>query len=1627
MTSRSEQHKEELVGQVVGLAEKRLDRDRVAEVTRFLRAFYANVPPDDIREESPDDLFGAALSLWSFGAQRKPGSTKVRVYNPTTAENGWRSSHTVLEIVNDDMPFLVDSVTAALNGMDLTVYLVIHPVLKLERDAAGRRVETGGKSAQLSESFMQVRLSEQSSPERLEAIRDEIERVLGDVRAAVGDWKAMVAKVGETLAELDRVPPPLPADELEEARAFLRWIADDHYTFLGYREYDFEGDIEADDGGAAAARLVIRPGSGLGILRDENASVFDGLRNFEKLPPEVRHFLRQSRLFIITKSNHRATVHRAVPMDTIGVRRFDENGRIVGERLFVGLLTSVAYSRSPRDIPLLRRKVETCLKRAGFDPGSHDGKALQHILETYPRDELLQISDAELFETAMGVLHLQERQRIALFVRRDPFERFVSCMVYIPRDRYTTELRQRIQSILERAWKGQVTAFYTHMTDAPLGRLHVIVATTPGAIPEVDLAELEERLVEAGRSWTDRLQDALLDTLGEAQGLSALRRYKDAFSSTYRERFSAHAAVFDIGRLEAALQSGTIEMNLYRPAEAAGHELRLKLYNTGDEIPLSDVLPMLEHMGLKVIGELPHTVAPDGRDRPLWIHDFGMVTPDGSEVDLGQVRELFHEAFARVWSGEMEDDGFNRLVLRAGLSWREITMLRACCKYLRQAGIPFSQAYMEQTLAGNAPIARLLVKLFRTRFDPSDRRDADSRSAAVAAEIEAALEAVANLDEDRILRRYLNLILATLRTNFFQVAGGGKAKPYLSLKLDSRRIDELPAPRPMMEIFVYSPRVEAIHLRGGKVARGGIRWSDRREDFRTEVLGLLKAQMVKNAVIVPVGSKGGFVVKRLPAAGGREALMAEVVECYKTMMRGLLDLTDNAVGIGEVAPPRDVVRLDDDDPYLVVAADKGTATFSDTANAVSAEYGFWLDDAFASGGSAGYDHKAMGITARGAWEAVKRHFREIGKNIQDEEFTVIGVGDMSGDVFGNGMLLSRKIRLVAAFNHLHIFVDPDPDPEKSFAERQRLFALPRSSWIDYDPALISPGGGVFERKAKSIKLTPEIKARFGIAADSLTPAELIRVLLQAETDLLWFGGIGTFVKASDETHAEVGDRNNDALRVDGRDIRAKVVGEGANLGVTQRGRIEYALRGGRINTDALDNSAGVDTSDHEVNIKILLNGIVANGDMTRKQRDKLLQSMTDEVAQLVLRHNYQQGQALTVAEAAGWGLLDQQAAFMRALERAGRLERAIEFLPDEEELAERRSRRQGLTRPELAVLLAYAKIALVDELLPSDLPDDPQLVDDLLQYFPQPLRERYAPQIAEHRLRREIIATVVTNSLVNRMGPTFVHAMREKTGRAGPDIARAYAVTRGVFELRKMWSGIQALDTKVPAAAQTEMLTAINRLAERGTTWFLSSGIAPLDIAATMAAYAPGVARLAEDLDSLIGDDDRAAIGTAERRLTEAGVPEALARRVASLELLAPALDIVRMSQAIGVPVDLVGRIYFAVGDRFDLDWLRGVAATVPQDTPWDRLAVTAIVDDLDSHQRDLTTRVLTAEPPAAAAGDGDGAPDGAARMIDAWCAGRGATPAQTAALTAELKKAGSVDLAMLAVANRQLRSLIGG
>ena len=1610
MPSHTETRKAEILDRLCAMARQRLPAGSgIASADAaedFIRRFYADVAVDDLTARAPDDLYGAAIALFAFGRTRPPGKAKVRVYNPRLAEHGWASTHTVVEIVNDDMPFLVDSVTAEINRRELSVHLVIHPVVPFKRDAGGTALALDPQGGR--ESCMHVEIDAQGDQAQLDSIRAGVESALADVRACVEDWRPMLARAREAIDGLAKDKPPRPAEEIAVARDFLEWLVADNFTFLGYREYEYAGD-------GTGFRSTVKPDRGLGLARSADFVVFDVLRRIAELPAKLQHFVRAPELLRVAKANRRSTVHRSAYLDAIGVKVYAKDGSVVGEKVFLGLFTSAAYMQRPREIPLLRDKVAAVTARAGFAASGHSSKALQHVLETHPREELFQASVDELYETAIGVVRLQERQRIALFLRRDPFDRFVSALVYAPRDRFNTELRERFHDILAKAYKGRKSAFYVLMADdSALVRCHFIVGLTPGAVPEVRLDELEARLVEAGRGFADRLKDALVAAEGEEKGLAKLRRYQAAFPASYREHFTPEQAVADIGAVERVLGGETsLALNLYRPVEAAENELKLRIFHKAAPVPLSDVMPMLESMGLKVMTEDPFRIHPldaaaAGPAGDVYMHDIAMVAREVREIDLARVKPLFEGAFSAVWAGDAASDGFNRLVLAAAMSAREVTVLRAYAAYLRQAGAAFSQSYMEDTLARHPKIARKLVDLFLAAHDPARSKDRDVAIRGLGVEIGHLLDDVANLDEDRILRRFLNLIGCTLRTNWFQ------DKPYLSMKLDSRKIDDLPLPRPLVEIWVYSPRVEAVHLRGGKVARGGIRWSDRREDFRTEILGLIKAQMVKNTVIVPVGSKGGFFVKRPPAPeAGREAFQAEGIACYQTMMRGLLDITDN-LAPGGIVPPKNVVRHDGDDPYLVVAADKGTATFSDIANAISIEYGHWLGDAFASGGSAGYDHKGMGITARGAWEAVKRHFRELGHDTQSADFTVMGVGDMSGDVFGNGMLRSKHIRLVGAFDHRHIFVDPDPDPAASFAERERMFKLPRSSWADYDAKLISAGGGVFDRKAKSIKISPQMKALFDIGADQLTPFELMKAMLKARVDLLWFGGIGNYIKAGAETNADAGDRANDAIRVNGADIRARVIGEGANLGATQRGRIEYATTGaggagGKINTDAIDNSAGVDTSDHEVNIKVLLGDVIARGDMTLKQRDALLAKMTDEVGDAVLRNNYLQTQALSVAELEGPAGLDRAARLMRALEKTGRLNRAIEFLPDDAALAARAAAGKGLTRPELAVVMAYAKMALYDDLLASDLPDDEALVDDLIKYFPRPLRKDHKPAILRHRLRREIIATVATNSIVNRAGFAFVQELGERLGVAPAEIGRAYIAVREIFGLRAYWGEIETLDNAVPAAAQLAMLGASVALIERATTWLLRHIPAPLGVAATTRDFAPGVATLAHGLASALDPTRLAAVAARARALADQGVPEALARKAASLEELQSALDLVRIARTAKADIAAVAKAYFAAGAVLGFDWLHDAARRTAARDALAKRAIAASVDDFFALQAEIAAAAL------------------AAGGLEAWLAARKPSVARWEALAAELRAAPAPSLAALTVAGRELRALAQG
>ncbi len=1618
MLHKLDEAKRDLLARAAEVGEHtRSGRSTGADDTGFLHRYYRHVAAEDLVDRDPVDLYGAAMSHRRLASQRPQGRANVRAFSPTVEEHGWSSGHTVVEIVTDDMPFLVDSVSAELTRLGRSIHLVIHPQFVVRRDVAGDLLELldapPGEQAQGSdsvvESWMHLEVDRESDASALAEIERSLQHVLRDVRETVEDWAKMREAALRTADELERRPPPgIREQEVAETQELLRWLADEHFTFLGYREYV----LETDDQGVDGLRAI--PGSGLGILRaDEQLS-----RSFAELPPEVRSKAREKLLLILTKANSRATVHRPAYLDYVGIKQFDEHGNVVGERRFLGLFSSSAYTESIRHIPVLHRKVQEVLRLSGFPPNSHSAKDLLQLLETYPRDELFQVSAEELVPVVMSVLHLRERRQLRLFLRRDDYGRFMSCLVYLPRDRYTTEVRRRMEQILRDAFAGDSIDYTARVSESVLARLHFVVRVARGRrLAEVDAAELERRLGEATRSWNDDFAEALVNAVGEEGAARLARDYTGAFPEAYKEDFPARTAVADLRRVDALDEAGGIAMSLYEPYGGDPGHRRFKIFRDR-AMSLSDVLPVLQNMGVEVVDERPYQLV-RGDGGTAWIYDFGLRYDPHIEVSSGSLKDLFQDAFAAVWSGRAESDGLNALVLRAGLGWRQAAVLRAYAKYLRQAGFTFSQDYVEEALCSHVNVVRLLVRLFEARFDPAYDSAGAEVTDGLVEEIEHALDGVASLDQDRILRAFLTLIRATLRTNYFQRGADRRPKPYLSMKLDPQAIPDLPRPRPRFEVWVYSPRVEGVHLRFGPVARGGLRWSDRREDFRTEILGLVKAQMVKNAVIVPVGAKGGFVVKRLPQVGGdgaRDALMSEGISCYKLFISGLLDITDNLLQ-GRVVPPSDVRRHDGDDPYLVVAADKGTATFSDIANGVAKDYGFWLGDAFASGGSVGYDHKAMGITARGAWESVKRHFREIGHDTQAEDFTVVGVGDMSGDVFGNGMLLSEHIRLVAAFDHRHIFLDPDPDAAASYAERRRLSGLPRSSWADYDASLVSPGGGVHPRTVKSIAISPQVRARLGLepTCTSLTPPELIRAILTAPVDLFWNGGIGTYVKASTETNVDVGDKANDAVRVDGKDLRCRVVGEGGNLGFTQLGRIEFALNGGHANTDAIDNSAGVDTSDHEVNIKILLDGVVRDGDLTEKQRNTLLAEMTDEVAHLVLRDNYEQNVLLGNARVQSHSMLSVHRRFIRHLEETGALDRALEFLPSDPAMEQRGASGLGLTSPEFAVLVAYSKITLAEQLLESDVPDAAWFSRVLRSYFPGAVVERYGDRLAAHPLRREIVTTSVVNDVVNRAGITFVFRAIEETGAAPPEVVRAYTVAREIFGLESYWHAVESLDNRMPTQAQTALYLEARRLLDRSARWLLQTRRTRLDVDAEVSRLGPDIAALTPQIPDLLSGAERERLARRTREFEELGAPGDLALRSASLLDCFSLLDVVEVASSHAAPAAEVAAVYFALSERFGVDAMLSRITALPRGDRWSALARSALRYDLYAALAGLTSSVLRSTSP--------GAPP--AERIAAWEKDNVEGLARARATLEEIESVEVFDLATLSVALRIIRTLL--
>lgn len=1580
------------------------DGPRGNQLAQFIWAYYAGVSQAELESADPEDLYGAALSHWNLAATRKAGNPIVRVYSPQHERHGWRSVHSIVDIVCDNTPFVVDSLKMALHAIGQNIHDVVHPTFTITRNRDGELTHiealaqaqaasdtrAGPRSDELTnaELFIHIeidRLVDEDQPKKIHAA---ITSVLENIDAAVTDWQAMRACLLAAADDVSTGSPSCSGADAEEVRSLLRFLHDGNFTLLGYCVNSSSGS-----GSAISNRL--------GILRGSDST-----------PPPVPGPLTDSAsaeaVLIVTESDVRSLIHRPGYYDYISVRQFDESGAFRREHIFVGHFTATVFHNNIGDIPWLRLKLKRILAQSPFTAESHSGRALVNALETLPREALFHFDENELLQTGTAVSRAEERRRVSLFIHKERYGRFLSCLVLIPRSRFNTQARDRVQKILMTTFDATDCEFSVQLSSSRLARVHFVLRVDPEqASDEIEITALEDELNTATRTWTDQLHEAIHESFGEKRGPVLARRYETAFKQDFQEHYSCRAAANDITRIEKLSDEAPVAITLYRPLEFDDRSVRLRLYERGTPTSLSTTLKTLENMGLTVSEARPSRVDPAGASS-VWVQDFKATHSVKNGLDVDAIADRFVEAFLQIKRANASGDALNRLVIGAALDWREVVALRTYSRYLMQTGVPFSQSYMRNTLAGNPEITRSLVDYFHARFDPQQASEEKTQSLEL--RIEELLTEVESLDEDRILRSFLAIIGATLRTNFYQKTATGQPKNYVSIKLDPAMVPDLPAPRPRYEIFVYSPRVEGVHLRGGKISRGGLRWSDRREDFRTEVLGLVKAQTIKNSVIVPLGAKGGFVPKRLDKAEDR---LAEGIECYKTFIRGLLDVTDNLVG-DNIVPPVDVVRHDDDDPYLVVAADKGTASFSDIANEIAAEYDFWLGDGFASGGSVGYDHKAMGITARGAWESVKRHFRELGLDTQTTEFTAVGIGDMGGDVFGNGMLRSPHIRLIAAFNHAHIFIDPDPDAAASYAERERLFLTPASTWADYAESSISAGGGIYSRAAKSVSLSAQACAALGISESKMTPDALISAILKAPVDLLWNGGIGTYVKADSETHADVGDRTNDAVRVDGAQLRCRVIGEGGNLGFTQRGRIEFAKNGGRVYTDSIDNSAGVDCSDHEVNIKILLNQIAAEGDITVKQRNELLGEMTDEVAELVLQTNYYQTGALSMTAHQAKLMIDVHARLISRLESDGRIDRQVDCLPDEAELIELREAGRGLTTPEFSVLIGQVKLALYNELLESKLPDLSYFTRELLAYFPTRLRDQYSDRIAEHRLKREIIANLVANELVNWGGISFVFRIRQETGASTAAIAAAYYIARDVFGQSEFRRKVAELDNLVPAHCQTTMLLESRKLIERTLRWVLTSQPEITDISGLINRYAAGVSALTEALPEIPGAANDTASENVLAELADASVPEDLIRQLACFESLSVALDVVEISDRTETDVAAAAAVYFELGSALNLHWIRDRINALPRNDRWQTLARAALREDLNLQERQLTSAVIEQISPSTESHT----------VIDSWLERHSAQAERCRSFIAALMNESQIDIAMLSAALRELRGL---
>ncbi|NOI65425.1 NAD-glutamate dehydrogenase [Vibrio sp. 99-8-1] len=1539
-----------LLEKVYQLIQDKVELTQRPLVTQLAQYMFNNIAQDDLIHRNESDLYGAIVSLWQHVLETKQQQISVQVFNPTLSRHGWQSTHTIVEIVVPDSPFLVDSTKMALDRLDLNCHFILHGPTQVERDEQNEKIVGLNTGQGKYQSLFHIEVDRLNEKSEMVGLKQELIDVLTDTGLVVSDWKPMAEKLQQVTKQVEKSVDsiPLPPERLGESLQFLRWLGDHNFTFMGYKEYDL---VEVD----GEKQLTPTKEKGLGLFAVDRRVRTVKLSEFAE---SAQAEATKPYLLILTKGHAASRIHRPAYTDYIGIKKFDKNGKVIGEHRFTGLYTSVVYNQSVFSIPLVGQKVERILAASGYQIGSYSYKALHNILENFPRDELLQAKEEELLEVGTGVVQMQERDLVRLFVRKDPFGRFFSCMVYVTKERYNTELRRQTQRLLKQyCLSDRDVEFTTFFSESSLARTHYIVRVDNNNI-NIDVKAIEHNLMEASSTWDDRLKSAIIANLGESKGVPISKSFKRAFPNSYKSDVMPGTAVADIERLEALSDDNKLGMLLYRPQEEASNSkvIHLKLYHRDEPIHLSDVMPMLENLGLRVVGESPYEIR-KANGTVYWILDFSMLIRSDTRIDLREARDRFQQAFAAIWDGELESDGFNRLILGAGLTGREVTILRSYARYMRQVGFPFSQNYIEDTLTSHAELAQGLVALFTKRFDPKFKGSKKGQADLIA-KLTDQLDHVESLDDDRIIRRYIDMISATLRTNYYQTDQFNRCKTWLSLKLKPSDIPEIPAPVPAFEIFVYAPDIEGVHLRGGKVARGGLRWSDRQEDFRTEILGLVKAQQVKNTVIVPVGAKGGFVCKKQHLLSGRDEIFAEGQRCYKKFIRALLDVSDNIVD-GQVSPPINVVRHDEDDAYLVVAADKGTATFSDLANSVSEEYNFWLGDAFASGGSNGYDHKAMGITAKGGWESVKRHFREMNIDCQTTDFTVIGIGDMAGDVFGNGMLLSKHIRLQAAFNHMHIFIDPNPDSAKSWKERDRLFALPRSSWEDYDAKLISKGGGIFSRRSKSIKLTPEIQKLLGTRKSSVAPNDLIKMILQMNVDLLWNGGIGTYVKASTETSVDVGDRANDGLRIDGKDVNAKVIGEGGNLGLTQMGRIEYALKGGRVNTDFVDNVGGVDCSDNEVNIKIFLNGLVANGDLTIKQRNEILVKMEDEVGEIVLDDAYCQAESISVSESLGVSVVKEQIRFIHHLEKAGHLDRALEYIPDDETLLEREKRGLAFTRPELSVLVAYGKMVLKEELVCDEIASDSFHKQLLVKYFPEELRRNYIKHADNHPLKSEIVATALANQMVNEMGCNFVTRLQEETGATVASIANAYAAAREIYNFEDTLKEIRKLDNKANTTAQYELIFYVRRTLRRLSRWLIRNRVGNPSVNDLIEQYKGDVLAVTKGLDRFLVPEEVKEHNDLAHSWVEKGVDKTLANHVARLSSLNSAMDISAVAKESGKSIEGAAKLYFTLGDRISLHWFLKQINGQGVDNNWQALARAAFREDLDWQQRQLTAQVL--------------------------------------------------------------------